>query len=624
MPADVRMQSPPSQSMALPVFQGVPYGYQLTPVPITMQGSVPVAMCNSCTSSWFPPPLPPVPNELRARLDILEQQVGSPQAASPRRIVVKPFEAQVADVSLSKELREELGQAQEGERQLREEMRQQRQAALEESRRLKKDIQKLQAERDAEQHAREDLEFQHQAVLDDAARLRTDFQRAEEARDSEARARVDVDRKHQEVELDTKRLYAAQADSELSKSLRAELWQAQEAERQTREDLERRHQDVVTENSRLKVDFQKFQSDMQRAEATVGSEKQARESIEQKHREAETSNKKLQADLAHWQHRHGAAESDTGRVKSEVSTLRAEIDRMRSALAASEFQVQEKVAENERLLSKSRDRSNTTDVVVLERTYEDKISLLSRQLQTAEASKEQLRSDCGQLRSDLQHLEKAKHMREESEQNLRTSLENERNVSRELRVHFEQLEDDNLMLQSQGSGGNEMVNEVRRKLQAAEATIDQQRSSVELLRRRLDVVQGERDMLEARLKVSSNNVEYHRTVGFDMDANETRQTRQRSSTMESENASIYGSRDMRRRSTAMTGRASMTSLEGFLVEDDEGYTMRPSLVGQVLHPDLLRAQRKSVVPARIEVAISSGDESDMLEVDMTEGGRAYD
>ena len=46
-------------------------------------------------------------------------------------------------------------------------------------------------------------------------------------------------------------------------------------------------------------------------------------------------------------------------------------------------------------------------------------------------------------------------------------------------------------------GGNEMVNEVRRKLQAAEATIDQQRSSVELLRRRLDVVQGERDMLEA-------------------------------------------------------------------------------------------------------------------------------
>merc|ERR1719253_2587428 len=83
MPADMRVSIPPAP-IALPMVGGMPYRYQMAPVPVAtlngpFQTSLPVAAYNSCSSSWIPPPLPPVPCELKSRLEALEMQLHSPK-----------------------------------------------------------------------------------------------------------------------------------------------------------------------------------------------------------------------------------------------------------------------------------------------------------------------------------------------------------------------------------------------------------------------------------------------------------------------------------------------------------------------------------------------------------------
>jgi len=379
--------------MTLPMVPGwqqvtasvTPMAMTMTPAPVAGQYSM--ALCNQCTTSWFPPPLPPVPCELTARLEALEHEVHPPQfvpepgiAASDSRLErtveslrkqlavseaaaarSAALEAQLEKSHLDEKLRvnkleasAEAGKmtaAQEAELHTRTGELLKQQSMASEAYQLRQDLEAACRVNENEQRARDELERMHSEVVAENARLQADFQKLQGDYEAERRAKQEVSVRHEAVEadarnfkLDLERLRSAhdlelhstradfqsrhQAVEELAKKLQADLQQMElDRARETQAHLE-----VQQKFDAVFADAEKLRADVLHVQAARDAEQHAREDVELKHRLAEAGNEQLRRDLQHLQVAHDANQRGRQDAEGRCGAAEIEVERVRAAL----------------------------------------------------------------------------------------------------------------------------------------------------------------------------------------------------------------------------------------------------------------------------------------------------
>lgn len=402
---------------------------------------------------------------------------------------------------------------------------------------LKTDLQRLQEAHDAELHStRSDFQAKLQVVEELSQKLQADLRRMETDRDQESRARAEVQQKLDAVSADADRLRGD--------VLRVQA--ARDAEQRSREDVELKHRLAEAANEQLRKDMQQLQ-------ASHDAHQRGREDAESRHNALELEMERVRHDLQQqlqlsrdlqdrsredFERRHGATESEITQLRTTLYQAQEENSRNTRDLAAAEFRTKELLAERDSerslveshsstieeqrtLLQKARQTEN--DLWGAEekvRTYEARLSGMQTEIEdlrsrliTAEASRDQLSFENGnlqrskdqlqevpmeleavkqklqaaeaereQLQNDIVHLTRAKDQREESELSLRKGLDEERRTVQELQRRLGDKESEYMdALQAQtttGSGLEARLAEVQQRLVAVEAERDRLQSDI--------------------------------------------------------------------------------------------------------------------------------------------------
>lgn len=373
-----------------------------------------------------------MPCELEARLEALEQQVSSPQTESPpphhgARLdsagdsFKQYLDAQKADAALSKELRAELWQAQEAERQTRDEMerryqhmvaenmslqealRQPKAEAESEISHLKSEVESLQRQLASQQHSSLAGRAESEQLLSDIAAVRTGISQRDETisnlKQTLGNERESVGLFQQEVV-----------------SLKRELEQAgiQFAQNSAQDD----------EIQKLLTDIMHLKSAGDQREQTIAS---LREALDEQRRQMKSER---QEEVQETRRQLFIVEGERDQLSSEIAEIRYASSQHEQAISGLKLSLEE-----ERRLKQE-------EILILQREFQ-------QQPPQTSAQDNEIRI----LRSDIMHLKSACDQREQTISSLRDAREEDRRqimqLNSEISANRVQYEDDLTTLEAQ-------------------------------------------------------------------------------------------------------------------------------------------------------------------------------
>lgn len=396
---------------------------------------------SSCAVPWPPPPLPPVPGELRERLEALEQQRGHQQnhefelekrfellrnelstaQASVERCAALESQLEQRDRELhdsrnaiqAAEAREAemVRRSQELEKQVREDGDHRSREIIVESDRLRGELRAMQTAHDTERGLKEDAQQRHLEGTNEIARLKADLQKMQIASEAEKQAGDEARRRHQSVMSDFD-------------SIQNDLNRLQDADRH--------HQRAV-------ADLDKLQSDMQRLKEDLAAESLAREAADRRHEDALAEAEQLRIDVQQLRESRDQLQSNFTKNDSErrrsldltqnrVHELQQELEQERSTARRYSETLRQHQSSSQQEAQRTLELTHSYEEKM--RAYDDELSHLHQQIKI-------LQDERDQLAEDVDHLKRADSERRIAESHLRRSLEDEQ---KQVRVLLKEVE----------------------------------------------------------------------------------------------------------------------------------------------------------------------------------------
>lgn len=361
----------------------------------------------SQSTVWPPPPLPPISQELSARLDLLEsqstgahlevmferrvEQLENELAAARASVAqVGTLEAQL--VAKDAEWRDRL-RSTEAQLDSMEELRRSCRAAEEERDRLNLEIQRLHSQDSEALMRARDAEEERE-------RLRLEVHRLQSSYNAELSSTSDLRRKAGYIE-------------EEKDQMRSEMAQMQAV-----------HEGHLNRQSMIMEEKERLRADMQRIQAAYDAEQASRLEVTRKHQMVETDLVRVQRELEFVKNSYDDRQHQHGQIESEVTHAKMEVQRLQQALATEQSGREDAV------------RKHRQSEVDMERMREELVHMQSqrgheygdfeRLRADFDLERRQLMSQVERLTSDIAHYKNIVAERDQAFKNMDLSLESAR------------------------------------------------------------------------------------------------------------------------------------------------------------------------------------------------------